>query len=931
MRYFIYLMMLLLIGDAQAATNLFTPVSNDISVQLLNAIFPGLTGSGGADAVASAMGIFNGCVLMLGGVLATYTILAGTVGTAHDGEMLGKKFSSIWIPIRYSIGTALVLPIVGGGYNIMQSLVMWCVMQSIGLADNVWSEFVSSQNIANIAVTSIQNPDAKQLAYTTLNIETCMAALTWVKSNGDQVIDKNMTSGMTKDDGVINKTYYFGDPNETHGLKKDTCGKVTFSKFVAPVQTAPGFTNFITSFGNASNIINAQESQYTALAASIAPIAAELFKTKKPADPAQMTVIINTYQSSVAKFAANMVTSSDAFSDLSKNASQDGWGGAGFWFVKLSNLMDLVNRSLAAIPVAQGPSTESASSLEYYADALPAIMSTFDKGGANMIGMGMGNEDGGSNTSWWQTIKSSIKNLDVTVIIKKAFTSSMNYTIQDGEHPLMALKRLGNTTLGIASAGFIASLGALSTFGNLPGVGIAIGLVMTIVVVPLATVGITLSYIIPFMPALIWISILIGWFIQVIEGVIASSIWAVMHLHPSGDEVGKGGNGYSLTLGILFRPVLSVFGLIAALLTMQIFGQFINKVFADAFLVAQQDSGLFVWLIGLIIAPCMYAISMWTIVKKLFEIVHIIPDQLMQWIGGSNHSLGDYAKTMGSGGDHGQMTNVAVGAVGQVGNNLANGAGLKGGGKEPGLKGDPVKNGGQLGSGQQEMKNMLSGAGSDSKKGQSESAMKLKSNFDGKINDLSSANPELANGFKENLSQMSENPSFSNLSSNELMDKAMETTVRQNYGQGAVSALKNFAGGGLSGEKFQQGLGMYENAKSGAVADHGSFGYKKEMMGASSAINNEFAANASREPDAQMTPEQIFSNHLGKFNDVDAVVQSPVAPAVTETPVASNPVATNDAPAVVQTPVADTSHATHSFTGETPAVEKSFSDEQFKV
>ncbi|WP_171986525.1 DotA/TraY family protein, partial [Burkholderia cenocepacia] len=106
----------------------FTPVANDISVQLLNAIFPGLVGNGGADAVASAMGIFNGCILVVGGILATYTLLAGTIGTAHDGEMLGKKFSSIWIPIRYALGTALVLPVVGGGYNIMQQIVMWIVM-----------------------------------------------------------------------------------------------------------------------------------------------------------------------------------------------------------------------------------------------------------------------------------------------------------------------------------------------------------------------------------------------------------------------------------------------------------------------------------------------------------------------------------------------------------------------------------------------------------------------------------------------------------------------------------------------------------------------------------------------------------------------------------------------------------------------------------
>lgn len=97
MRYLLLIMMSLLMGAANA--DWFTPVANDQSMLLINALFPGLTGAGGADSLVGAMGIFNGAVLMMGGVLATYTLLAGTLGTAHDGEMLGKKFSSVWIPI----------------------------------------------------------------------------------------------------------------------------------------------------------------------------------------------------------------------------------------------------------------------------------------------------------------------------------------------------------------------------------------------------------------------------------------------------------------------------------------------------------------------------------------------------------------------------------------------------------------------------------------------------------------------------------------------------------------------------------------------------------------------------------------------------------------------------------------------------------------
>lgn len=43
---------------------------------------------------------------------------------------------------------------------------------------------------------------------------------------------------------------------------------------------------------------------------------------------------------------------------------------------------------------------------------------------------------------------------------------------------------------------------------------------MFMFVVPLAIIGVTLSYVIPFMPALIWLGILAGWIIQVFTAIL---------------------------------------------------------------------------------------------------------------------------------------------------------------------------------------------------------------------------------------------------------------------------------------------------------------------------------------------------------------------------------------------------------------------------
>lgn len=914
MRYLLLIIMSLLMGAANA--DWFTPVANDQSMLLINSLFPGLTGAGGADSVVGAMGIFNGAVLMMGGVLATYTLLAGTLGTAHDGEMLGKKFSSVWIPIRYALGTAAVLPTIGGGYNIMQWCVMWLVMQSVGMADAVWTKYVDSQNITNIAATSIQAPNAKQLAYTTLNIEVCMAAVAERQASkaagtGDAVIYGDISAAMTKEDGLTTKTYYFGDKNETTGLKKNSCGSVNFAKFTMPVQTANGFTNFMTGFTNAQKIIDAQEAQFAALAASLTPIAAKIYSTGKAGDVAAITAATNNYQANVAKAAAGMITNSDAFSDLSKNASQDGWATAGFWFVKLANLQDLTQRSLAAIPTATGPSPDDTGTLEAYAGVFPAVMETFQKGGANITGVGMGNEPGGSNTGWWATIKSAVINIDPTVIIKKAFTTGMNLVIQDGEHPLMAIKRIGNTTLTIAADGFLGCLAALATVGNAPGIGMAIVSAMFMFVVPLAIIGVTLSYVIPFMPALIWLGILAGWIIQVFTAILAASIWAVMHLHPNGDDLtGKGGNGYNLVMGLLFRPVLSVFGLIATLSVMQVFGQFVNKIFADNFLVSQQDSNLFIWMIGIIAASLMYCVAQLTTIKKLLEIMHIVPDSLMEWIGGGASTLGEYAKSLGHGGDHSTQVAAGMNLMQQAGNgamNSMNEMKRNGMGAESKLTDAAMQKQG-MGAGQKDIKNMLQSTLGDKTgmfgmggREMSQSQVAMKSTHDGIKSNLSSANPEMAAQYEKNLDAMSTNPAFSNDSPTDLMNRAMETTLRQNYGQGARTALQTVSGGSMSGQEFQSALNSYETAKQAAMADNPT-GYKKDLMAASSAINTELKGNASKPAADQVAPGEIINKHLASFNEGDAVVQpaqaiaSPVAaPAVQETEVAA-PVA--ETPAV---------------------------------
>ena len=109
----------------------FAPPPSDNSVMFLGQIFgivDGVLSGTGSQIFGKMMGVFNAAVLALGSIVLMYTLLIGTMNTAHEGEFLGKKWSSIWLPARCSIGMSLLVP-KASGYCIMQVFIMWIVIK----------------------------------------------------------------------------------------------------------------------------------------------------------------------------------------------------------------------------------------------------------------------------------------------------------------------------------------------------------------------------------------------------------------------------------------------------------------------------------------------------------------------------------------------------------------------------------------------------------------------------------------------------------------------------------------------------------------------------------------------------------------------------------------------------------------------------------
>jgi len=138
----------------------FTPPVSDYSVIFLGNIFgivDGVLHGTGSQMMGSMFAVFNAAVLALGGMVIMYTLLVSTMNTAHEGQIMGQKWSSIWIPFRSTIGLAMLIP-KASGYCMMQIFVMWIVVQGIGAADKVWDAALNYLNRGGVIIQAQQNP-----------------------------------------------------------------------------------------------------------------------------------------------------------------------------------------------------------------------------------------------------------------------------------------------------------------------------------------------------------------------------------------------------------------------------------------------------------------------------------------------------------------------------------------------------------------------------------------------------------------------------------------------------------------------------------------------------------------------------------------------------------------------------------------------------
>lgn len=747
---FLFLLLICITNPAFAAPSFWTPPAEDASINfLLNKFFGkampdiGLNLTEGQDPFASMFSFFNAAILTLGCIFIAYTLIVGTMQTAHEGEMLGKQWSSMWIPIRTAMGVGLVVPL-SSGYCTAQLLVMWLTVQGVGLADELWKFFVNGTMSSGSLLMSMPSPKSVDLAKNVLKITTCLEGLRYLEANNNEIAQFSMAPsngqyprtivnsnalgtkvfkqkytgfGYTTGAAPGYKTYnvrvgnetrsithYSQDVHETTEASQSICGftkreisitKASLSGGAVWAGAGAGFglaipipgasivggvvgtaigsliygTNIIESSrdAEAEKVTEAHDRALEQMFANLKPTAFKLI-TNEAVDANDFDNSIITYNKMVEN-ALMSKFNADFSRGFTENAIKHGWMMAGSWFARISALINLINKEANALPEthfnSKGLSTLPPAYTERISDGILRTTNIFNQSAlSNNFTLGL-------STQVIQDINAGkinkIVDEDDKNMVEK-FTNSFTgldiaHLRYDTRHPMITIQEMGVSMLqwivsglfglvGVGLAGAVWGNTLASLLGPLLGIIVFIGI----------GAAITMAIYVPIMPFVLFLGATLSWIIMVFEAMIAAPLWAVMHLAPGGNDImGNARQGYQLLLALLLRPALLIFGFAAAVIIIYPFGMFLNAIFFETFLLSQGEPGKglfgFVLFIG---ATAIYAGLVLKFLHKAFDLIHIVPDQLLKWIGGATSSdMGSTAGKLNEGG------NTAIVAVGQ--------------------------------------------------------------------------------------------------------------------------------------------------------------------------------------------------------------------------------------------------------------------------
>lgn len=145
-------------------------------------------------ALAIVLGYSNILAMILGVVIVSYVMFAGALNTAASGEVLGKQWSSVWLPLRVTVAFGMIMPAGGEGklFSVAQYLVMSLIIIGSNSATWLWQKGADALKTGSPVMASsavYSSTDYQQFA----NLIYCASIVDKLKTEKDDEEPEEIT------------------------------------------------------------------------------------------------------------------------------------------------------------------------------------------------------------------------------------------------------------------------------------------------------------------------------------------------------------------------------------------------------------------------------------------------------------------------------------------------------------------------------------------------------------------------------------------------------------------------------------------------------------------------------------------------------------------------------------------------------------------
>lgn len=709
MRLIILIIFLILPGVTMA--EVFSPPPTDKSVDLLGHILGTNVGAvylGGSanPALMHMFQMFNAAIMALATLIVSYTGIISTLNTAQEGQVMGRKWSSIWIPMRSILGMIVIVPTPASGYSVIQTAVMWCIMHGIGAADAVWNNVLqdlSSGLSPATAITRQADTDPRMSRiYDSLELIGADSAESLLRS---AVCMKTIF-------GMHSRTLPeppggFRTPEDSN--VKDLGGKIDFYEVMQDKQNGslrigiPGNDQFAdicgkyTISGATPEIYEYKSAALKLMFNNLLPLAKLIVNEEVlPRDGNNRVVAsddlavqpggfrneaINTYRETLKYMVKPQKI--NTVQDIVREGMESGWLSAGSFYFVLNRAYNIEFHEDILVPAISTsiPNCDDADLCSIYGPerttSLNPKLTSFLQYGPEISFMAIRLWDAKvylDNDFTMISNKLLLKYRDAPEAkpLETLQTNMLNLLNEmlSEQHvdPLIAQGKFGasimtmserswldiqnqlQTTINRAEQGYepisselMQKINDLSHRGSL---SMAVYSIVWIL-------GATLAIYVPLIPYMMFTVGIVGWLLLVVEAIVAAPVLAISFILPSGEELGKVVQGLLLLLNIVLRPVLMLFGFILAIRLYQAVVKLVNFGMLANFGFLNTSDSMFAWVAVLTI----YGAFIIALSNKCFALIYALPDKILRWMGSAPehtdaaHELHEAKSTMLKGAD----------------------------------------------------------------------------------------------------------------------------------------------------------------------------------------------------------------------------------------------------------------------------------------